>query len=74
MPVDMLPLISFVIVTTFTPGPNNISSAAMGIAFGYRRTLPYLFGITAGLKQHEWGEALVNKTLLCDDGLSNHPF
>ncbi len=45
---DMIPLISFVIVTTFTPGPNNISSAAMGVAYGYQRTLPYLFGIASG--------------------------
>ena len=44
----MIPLISFVIVTTFTPGPNNISSAAMGVAYGYRRTIPYLFGIASG--------------------------
>ena len=48
MNVDMIPLISFVLVTTFTPGPNNISSAAMGVAYGYRRTLPYLFGIASG--------------------------
>lgn len=48
MNIDTIPLISFVIVTTFTPGPNNISSAAMGVAHGYRRTLTYLFGIAAG--------------------------
>ena len=48
MNIDMIPLISFVIVTTFTPGPNNISSAAMGVAYGYQRTLPYLFGIVSG--------------------------
>ena len=48
MTIDMVPLISFVVVTTFTPGPNNISSAAMGVAYGYRRTLPYLFGIASG--------------------------
>ena len=41
MNIDTIPLISFVIVTTFTPGPNNISSAAMGVAYGYRRTLTY---------------------------------
>ncbi len=48
MNIDMIPLISFVIVTTFTPGPNNISSAAMSVAYGYQRTLPYLFGIASG--------------------------
>ena len=48
MNIDLIPLISFVIVTTFTPGPNNISSAAMGVTFGYRKTIPYLFGIASG--------------------------
>lgn len=32
----------------FYPGPNNISSAAMAVAYGYRRTLTYLFGIASG--------------------------
>ena len=43
-----MPLISFVIVTTFTPGPNNISSASMGVLYGYRKTVGYLFGIASG--------------------------
>ena len=28
----------FVLVTTFTPGPGNIASAAMGMLYGYRRS------------------------------------
>ena len=40
---DLIPLISFVVVTTFTPGPNNISSASMGVLHGYRKTLNFLF-------------------------------
>jgi len=46
--IEMVPLISFVIVTTFTPGPNNITSASMGVIYGYRKTFNYLAGITAG--------------------------
>lgn len=45
---EFLSLASFVLVTTFTPGPNNISSASMGILYGYRRTLRYLLGIMSG--------------------------
>lgn len=46
---EMLPaFLSYVFVTTFTPGPNNVSSASMGITYGYRRTLRYIMGITAG--------------------------
>lgn len=48
MPIDMISLVPFVLVTTFTPGPNNISSASMGVAYGYRRTLTFLLGIAAG--------------------------
>ena len=36
------------LVTTFTPGPNNISAMAVGIAAGYRRSLRFLAGITLG--------------------------
>lgn len=48
MGIDFIPLVSFVMVTTFTPGPNNISSASMGVLYGYRDTVKYLAGITVG--------------------------
>ena len=48
MGIDFIPLVSFVMVTTFTPGPNNISSASMGVLYGYRNTVKYLTGISAG--------------------------
>ncbi len=48
MNIEILPLISFMLITTFTPGPNNISSASMGITYGYRRTLNFLLGIVSG--------------------------
>ena len=48
MEIEILPLVSFVLITTFTPGPNNMSSAAMGVNHGYRKTLHYLLGISVG--------------------------
>ncbi len=48
MQLDYISLFSFVLVTTFTPGPNNISSASMGMLFGYKKTLKYLTGIATG--------------------------
>ena len=48
MNIEMIPLISFVVITTFTPGPNNISSASMGVMCGYRKTVVYLAGIASG--------------------------
>lgn len=40
-------LLTFVFITTFTPGPNNIASASSGILYGYRKTLPFLLGIVS---------------------------
>ena len=48
MTPENLALISFVIITTYTPGPNNISAASMGVLYGYKRTLPYLLGMVSG--------------------------
>ncbi len=41
-------LISYVGVMSVTPGPNNLLLAASGVHFGWRRTLPQMFGITLG--------------------------
>jgi cysteine/O-acetylserine efflux protein len=46
---QLLPFLSYAFVTIFTPGPNNISSASMGMNFGYRSSLPYLLGIFSGV-------------------------
>ncbi len=43
-----LALVSFVLIAIFTPGPSNVSSASMGILYGYRSTVTYLIGLTAG--------------------------
>ncbi len=48
MSLELLPLLAFIQITTFTPGPNNISSASMGVLVGYRKTIPYLSGISSG--------------------------
>ena len=45
---EIIALISFVAVTTYTPGPNNISAASMGVLYGYKRTLPYMLGVVSG--------------------------
>jgi hypothetical protein len=34
----VLPFVAYAAVTTFTPGPNNISSAAVGMRLGFART------------------------------------
>ena len=64
MAIDLIPLAAFVLVTTFTPGPNNISSAAMGLAYGYRATLRYLAGIAMGFFLVMLACAFLSSTLL----------
>jgi len=41
-------MLPFILITTLTPGPNNISGASMGMLYGYRKTLPYIMGIVSG--------------------------
>lgn len=41
-------LVLFAVVTSVTPGPNNIMLMASGANFGFRRTLPHLAGVTVG--------------------------
>src|ERR1700744_2491289 len=38
----------FSLVMAFTPGPNNMMLASSGASYGIRRTLPHMFGISAG--------------------------
>jgi cysteine/O-acetylserine efflux protein len=47
MSISLLPLLSFVLISTFTPGPSNISSASMGVLHGYKNTLSYQAGLAA---------------------------
>ena len=38
----------FAFVTSVTPGPNNLMLLASGANFGFRRTVPHMFGIGGG--------------------------
>ena len=40
---------TFAFVMSITPGPNNIMLTASGATFGFRRTIPHLLGVAAGL-------------------------
>ncbi|MDY0288201.1 MAG: LysE family translocator [Sphaerochaeta sp.] len=45
---DVVSLFLFAFATSFSPGPNTISSASMGLSFGYKRSFKYLLGIAVG--------------------------
>ena len=46
--IDWIPFLSLGLIAIFTPGPNNISCASMGVRHGYKRTLNYILGIVIG--------------------------
>jgi len=41
-------LLLFVVVTSFTPGPNNAMLMTTGLNFGFRRGQPHLWGVALG--------------------------
>ena len=43
---QFLTLILFGIVTSFTPGPNNIMASHSGFNFGFKKTAPLMLGVT----------------------------
>ncbi len=45
----LVALTIFALVTTITPGPNNVMLMASGANFGFRRTVPHMLGIGFGL-------------------------
>ncbi|GAF04760.1 LysE family translocator [Saccharicrinis fermentans] len=48
MAFEFIPFLSFALPTSFSPGPNNISSMAFSMSRGYVKTLPYILGIFSG--------------------------
>ena len=47
-PEIFLTLLVFAFVTSITPGPNNLMLLASGVNFGFKRTIPHMFGIGSG--------------------------
>ena len=46
---ELLPLMSYCLVMSATPGPNNVMLATAGANFGGRGALPIILGIQAGM-------------------------
>lgn len=49
MSASLFPIISYVLISTFTPGPSNISSASMAVLHGYKSTLKYQIGLAVAV-------------------------
>jgi threonine/homoserine/homoserine lactone efflux protein len=46
--IDPLPFVTYTFVMSITPGPNNVMLTASGAHFGFRRTVPHIFGVGVG--------------------------
>lgn len=44
----VLALVTFCVVTLFTPGPNNLMLMTSGLNYGFRRSLPHFWGVNIG--------------------------
>jgi len=45
---NVFAFLSYVTLTTFTPGPNNIMSMSNATRYGFRRSMRFTFGVCAG--------------------------
>ncbi len=64
MEVNIAAFTSFIIITSFTPGPNNIASASFGMLLGYKQTFKFLMGVVVGFFLMLWVCALLSGFLL----------
>jgi len=49
MTTSLLTVLFYVLISSFTPGPSNISSASMAVLHGYKNTLKYQLGLAVGV-------------------------
>lgn len=50
----LIALAAFALITSITPGPNNLMVMASGANFGVRRTLPHMAGVLLGFNFMIW--------------------
>jgi cysteine/O-acetylserine efflux protein len=48
MTINFFAVISYALISIFTPGPSNISTASMAVVYGYKRTINYQMGLALG--------------------------
>ena len=46
--INLIPFLSYVFVTTFTPGPNNILSMVNAKRYGFKNSFPFNLGVLTG--------------------------
>ena len=49
MTTSLFSVLSYVLISSFTPGPSNISTASLAVLHGYKNTLRYQLGLAVGV-------------------------
>jgi cysteine/O-acetylserine efflux protein len=62
--MNLVAFLSFIFITTYTPGPNNITCASFGMHLGYKQTFKFLMGIVAGFFTVLWICVLLSSVIL----------
>ncbi|MFN8440941.1 MAG: LysE family translocator [Caldilineaceae bacterium] len=64
MQIQLLPLLSYVIISTFTPGPSNISTTSLAMQHGYQKSLNYQVGLALAVFLYMFVSGWISATLL----------
>ena len=64
MTTSLFSIISYVLISSFTPGPSNISTASLAVLHGYKNTLKYQAGLALGVFLLMLLSGLLSSTLL----------
>ena len=64
MTTSLFSVLSFILISSFTPGPSNISSASLAVLHGYKNTLKYQVGLAVGVFCLMLLSGLLSTTLL----------
>jgi cysteine/O-acetylserine efflux protein len=64
MATSLLPILSYILISSFTPGPANVSSASLALLHGYRNTLKYQAGLAAGVFLLMFLSGLLSTTII----------
>ncbi len=64
MTTSLLPILSYILISSFTPGPSNLSSASLAVLHGYKNTLRYQAGLAAGVFLLMFLSGLLSTTIL----------
>ena len=64
MIINLVPALAYALISTFTPGPSNISTASIAVLHGYKKSLTFQIGLAAGVFLIMLVSGLITTTLL----------